>query len=72
MKLSTDQATAEIKRIIPLVAMIGRKKELKWDFGYLIEEGCWEAEFYNDSGETLEYYKEPTTEELLQTILQTI
>ena len=69
MKLTTEQATAEVKKIIPFIAMMGEKKQLGWDFGYLIEEECWEAEFYDESGKTIEYYKEATTNKLLEKIL---
>jgi hypothetical protein len=67
--LTNKQATEEVKKIMPFIAMMADQKKLQWDFGYLLQEDMWECEFYNEEGKTIEYYKESTTNELLTKIL---
>ena len=67
--LTNKEATTQVKNIMPFIAMMAEKKGLEFDYGYLIQENAWECEFYNEQGETIEYYKEPTTNELLTKIL---
>ena len=69
MKLTVQEATAEIKKIMPTIAMIADKKGLHWDFGYLIDEELWLAEFFIDGGKIIEVYKQPTTKLLIETIV---
>ena len=69
MKLTVEEATAEVKKIVPTIAMIGDKKGLHWDVGYLMDEGMWLAEFFIDGGKIIEVYKQPTTKQLIETIV---
>jgi len=67
--LTNKQATEEVKKIMPFIAMMADKKGLNWDYGYLIAEDKWEVTFFTDEGKTIEYYKEPTTNKLLEKLL---
>jgi SAM-dependent MidA family methyltransferase len=67
--LTNKEATTQVKNILPFIAMHAENKGLEFDYGYLIKENAWICEFYNAEGKTIEYYKEPTTNELLTKIL---
>ena len=67
--LTNKQATEEVKKIMPFIAMMADKKGLNWDYGYLLQEDKWEVTFFTDEGKTIEYYKEPTTNKLIEKLL---
>ena len=67
--ITKEEATRQVKNILPFIAMHAENKGLEFDYGYLMQEDMWEAEFYNEEGKTIEYYKESTQNKLLTKIL---
>ena len=70
-ELEKAAVVKEVKSIMPEIDRIANLKKLSFDYGYIMETPpYWECEFYNkETGETIESYKAPTTEELLKAIL---
>lgn len=69
--MTQEQIVKEVKTILPAIDLIATQRRLKFDFGYLYsaEVPYWECELMNADGETVEYYTAPTSNQLVENIL---
>jgi hypothetical protein len=72
--MSQEEIVQEVKRIMPTIDMISKSRKLGFDYGYLYNAAppYWECELYDKTGKTVEYYKAPTTKELIKKMVNKI